>query len=130
MDGKPQLRTFAWDVKETHLYYIKNLNLNALRWPRMTRDVDAWRRQWGEAFTVAHREVPRTAEMLAKKMAQIASYIREAVELTYSMEHAGGSLHQLHLNLKLDLISDLTEDDFADMYAQTVTYGLFAASHS
>jgi hypothetical protein len=127
VDGKPQLRTFAWDVKETHLYYIKNLNLNALRWPVDARDVDAWRRQWGEAFTVAHREVPRTAEMLANKMAQIASYIREAVELTYSMEHAGGSLHQLHLNLKLDLISDLTEDDFADMYAQTVTYGLFAA---
>lgn len=127
VDGKPQLRTFAWDVKETHLYYIKNLNLNALRWPADARDVDAWRRQWGEAFTVAHREVPRTAEMLANKMAQIASYIREAVELTYSMEHAGGSLHQLHLNLKLDLISDLTEDDFADMYAQTVTYGLFAA---
>ncbi len=127
VDGKPQLRTFAWDVKETHLYYIKNLNLNALRWPVDARDVDAWRRQWGEAFTVAHREVPRTAEMLANKMAQIASYIREAVELTYSMEHAGGSLHKLHLNLKLDLISDLTEDDFADMYAQTVTYGLFAA---
>lgn len=127
VDGKPQLRTFAWDVKETHLYYIKNLNLNALRWPVDARDVDAWRRQWGEAFTAPHRYVPTTAEMLAKKMAQIASYIREAVELTYSMEHTGGPLHKLHLNLKLDLISDLTEDDFADMYAQTVTYGLFAA---
>ena len=127
VDGKPQLRTFAWDVKETHLYYIKNLNLNALRWPVDARDADAWRRQWNEAFTVAHREVPRTAEMLAKKMAQIASYIREAVELTYSMEHTGGPLHQLHHNLKLDLISDLSEDDFSDMYAQTVTYGLFAA---
>ena len=127
VDGKPQLRTFAWDVKETHLYYIRNLNLNALRWPADERNVDEWRRQWSEAFTVAHREVPRTAEMLAKKMAQIASYIREAVELTYKMEHAGGSLHQLHHNLKLDLISDLSEDDFADMYAQTVTYGLFAA---
>ena len=124
---RAQLRTFAWDVKETHLYYIKNLNLNALRWPADARDADAWRRQWSEAFTVSHRYVPTTAEMLAKKMAQIASYIREVVELTYSMEHAGGSLHQLHLSLKLDLISDLSEDDFADMYAQTVTYGLFAA---
>lgn len=127
VDGRPQLRTFAWDVKETHLYYIKNLNLNALRWPADARDADAWRRQWSEAFTVAYRYVPTTAEMLAKKMAQIASYIREAVELTYSMEHAGGPLHQLHLSLKMDLISDLSEDDFSDMYAQTVTYGLFAA---
>jgi predicted helicase len=127
VDGKAQLRTFAWDVKETHLYYIKNLNLNALRWPADVGNAEAWRKQWGEAFTVAYRYVPTTAEMLAKKMAQIASYIREAVELTYSMEHSGGPLHQLHLSLKMDLISDLSEADFADMYAQTVTYGLFAA---
>src|SRR3990172_4749089 len=76
VDGKPQLRTFAWDVKETHLYYIKNLNLNSLRWPVDARDVDAWRRQWREAFTAPHRYVVTTAEVLANKMAQIASYIR------------------------------------------------------
>jgi predicted helicase len=129
VDGKPQLRTFAWDVKETHLYYIKNVNLDALRWPTDNgRDANAWQEQWSEAFSVPHRYVPTTAEMLAKKMAQIASYIREAVKLIYGMEHVGrGSLHKLHMNLKLDLISDLSEDDFADMYAQTVTYGLFAA---
>ena len=127
-EGKRQFQTFSWDIKETHLFYIKNFNLNALHWPGDDgKDVDAWRSQWIGAFTVTHRYVPTTAEMLANKMAQIASYIREAVELTYSMEHAGGPLHQLHLSLKMDLISDLTEDDFADMYAQTVTYGLFAA---
>src|SRR5688500_7758271 len=95
VDGKPQLRTFAWDVKETHLYYIKNLNLNALRWPADARDANIWRRQWSEAFTGTHREGPRTARALAKKMAQIASYTREAREPPYRMEHTGRPSHQL-----------------------------------
>jgi predicted helicase len=126
-DGKQELRTFSWDVRETHLYYIKNLNLNALRWPRNIADVAGWSVQWESAFTVAHRYVPTTAQMLAEEMARIARDIREAVNLVYSLEHVGGPMHQLHLSLKMDLISDLSEDDFADMYAQTVTYGLFAA---
>ncbi len=31
---------------------------------------------------------------------------------------------------KTALIHDLNEDDFADMYAQTITYGLFSAAVS
>lgn len=127
VDGKPQLRTFSWDVKESHLYYIMNLNLNALRWPKNEKDIATWRVQWNSAFTVPHHYVQDKAEDLSKEMARIARDIREAVQQIYNIEDTRGSLHQLHLNLKLDLISDLTEDDFADMYAQTVTYGLFAA---
>jgi predicted helicase len=126
-DGRQELRTFSWDVRETHLYYIKNMNLHALRWPSDDSDPAAWRAQWAGAFLVRHREVPQTAEMLATAMARIARDVREAVTEVYAIEHAGGPLHQLHLSLKMDLINDLSEADFADMYAQTVTYGLFAA---
>jgi len=126
-DGKHELRTFSWDVHENHLYYIKNLNLEALRWPTDSADSAAWRTQWSSAFTVIHRYVPTTAQMLAEEMARIARQIRENVLEIYRLEHVGGPLHQLHLSLKLSLINDLTADDFADMYAQTITYGLFAA---
>ena len=122
-----QLRTFSWDVRETHLFYIKNLKLGQLHWPTNPADAQAWRSQWSAAFTVEHRYVVRTAQQLAGEMARIAGEIREAVEALYAAEHSGGPLHQLHLSLKMTLITDLSEADFADMYAQTVAYGLFAA---
>lgn len=125
--GHPQMFTFSWDVRESHLYYISKLNLGALRWPANPADAQAWREQWSAAFRVQQGYVPQTAEMLAQEMARIARDIREAVDELYAVEHVGGPLHQLHLSLKLSLISDLDPAEFADMYAQTVTYGLFAA---
>jgi len=38
-----ELRTFSWDSRETHFYYLKNLNLEALRWPEDETDTEAWR---------------------------------------------------------------------------------------
>jgi type I restriction-modification system DNA methylase subunit len=126
-DGKNELRTFSWDSRESHLYYIKNLNLEALRWPARGVDAAAWRGQWSQAFTVPHRYVPTTAQMLAEQMAHLAADIRDTVLDIYEVEQTGGPLHQLHLSFRLTLINDLSKEDFADMYAQTVTYGLFSA---
>ena len=123
----PELRTFSWDSRESHLYYIKNLNLEALQWPDDETETEAWREQWSQAFRVPHRYVPRTAQSLAEEMAKLARTIRETVLDIYGVEHVGGPLHQLHLSFRMTLINDLTPDDFADMYAQTVTYGLFSA---
>ncbi len=125
--GRPRLFTFSWDVRESHLYYITKLNLGALKWPQDPNNAQAWREQWSAAFCVQQGYVPQTAEMLAQEMARIAGDIREAVAALYEVEHVGGPLRQLHLSLKMSLISDLDPAEFADMYAQTVTYGLFAA---
>jgi len=126
-DGKNELRTFSWDSRESHLYYIKNLNLEALRWPARGVDAAGWRNQWSQAFTVPHRYVPKTAQALAGEMAQLAADIRDTVVEVYDVENTGGPLHQLHLSFRMTLINDLSEDDFADMYAQTIAYGLFSA---
>jgi len=123
----PELHTFSWDSKETHFYYLKNLYLEALRWPEDESDIDAWQRDWDKAFKVEHRYVIRTAQSLAREMAKMAATIRDLVLEVYDLEHSGGPLHQLHLSFKMVLIHDLTVEDFADMYAQTVTYGLFSA---
>jgi len=126
-DTGPQLRTFSWDAHETHFYYLENLNLKGLRWPENPADAAAWRAQWSQAFTAAHRETISTSQALASRMARLASAIRLLVLQTVEAEQEGGPFHRLYAEFKRVLIHDLDADDFADMYAQTVTYGLFTA---
>ncbi len=67
------------------------------------------------------------ARELAGRMAQLAHLLREAVEKWLGVEHADGKLHGLMAGFKESLLHDLTDAQFADMYAQTISYGLFAA---
>jgi len=127
-DRVAELRTFSWDSRETHFYYIKNLNLEALRWPEADTDANAWREQWGQAFAVEHRYVIRTSQTLAREMARHAATVRELVNDVYALETGEGPLHQLYAIFKETLLHDLTPDAFADMVAQTVAYGLFSAA--
>jgi len=71
-----------------------------------------------------------TAEDLAEQMAWRTHLMRDAI--LKSRDHQGrfsGELRGLFDAFKLVLIHDLSEEQFADMYAQTVAYGLFAARH-
>ncbi len=124
--GPPQLQTFSWDERETHLYYL-NLNLERLRWPEDTDDVEAWREQWSSAFTTTHRQVIKTSKELSVELAKFARHTRELVREVYGYEAEGGSLHRLHESFRTVLIQDLDVDGFADMVAQTIAYGLFSA---
>lgn len=64
---------------------------------------------------------------LAERMARVARLIRETISRAFKTEGSGGSLHQQMKGFREVLIHDLTEEQFADMYAQTICYGLFAA---
>ncbi len=125
-EGPPQLQTFSWDERETHLHYL-NLNLERLRWPEDTDDVEAWREQWSNAFTTTHRQVIRTSKELSVELARFARHTRELVREVYGYEAENGSLHRLHNSFRTVLIQDLDVDGFADMVAQTIAYGLFSA---
>ena len=76
-------------------------------------------------FTFA---LPRryTPEALAKALASRTHYLREQVLL--ELDRSNGKLMGFYKAFQQHLIAGLTKEDFADMYAQTVTYGLFAAS--
>lgn len=124
----PELRTFSWDSRETHFYYLRNLNLNALRWPRDDRNVDAWRDQWRRAFLNIYRYTIHTSEKLAGQMAKQARIIRELVDDLYTAEGENGPLHRLYERLRIDLIHDLQPANFGDMIAQTITSGAFSAA--
>ncbi len=68
-----------------------------------------------------------TPEDLAKQMARLTRTIRLATEEALKAETERGELRQLKRGFNEILLPDLNDPEFADMYAQTVSYGLFAA---
>lgn len=129
----PVLRVLGWDGADTTLktQYVAETLKNRLHWPENAEDHDAWRTQWRGAFRHRLGHVIKTASDLADALAGFARKIRDAA--TTIMEHeseAKGQLRKLHRAFQSGLISDLSEEDFADTYAQTVTYGLLTAAIS
>jgi len=68
-----------------------------------------------------------TPKALAKRMAALAQLIRDAINTALNDSDRGGMLRQQLESFRSVLIRDLTGEQFADMYAQTICYGLFAA---
>jgi predicted helicase len=64
---------------------------------------------------------------LASHMAKLAHLIRISIEEALKQESETGNLHGQLKAFQDTLIPDLKPDQFADMYAQTIAYGLFAA---
>jgi len=98
-----------------------------LQWPDNAKDIDAWRDEWSKAFTVEHLYVPRTSKELAIRLARFAAEIRESIPEMHKIEKQKGPIHTLHKAFREALIKDMELSDFADMIAQTITYGLFSA---
>jgi hypothetical protein len=67
---------------------------------------------------------------LAERMARLAHAIRDLVVVSLGSESASSTLRDLHQAFKEVLIPDLSHQDFADMFAQTLAYGLFAARYN
>jgi len=63
---------------------------------------------------------------LARRMAALARMTRDLIEETFRRETEQGMLHAQLKAFRETLIPFLTPAQFADMYAQTITYGLFA----
>jgi predicted helicase len=64
---------------------------------------------------------------LAERMAKLAQVIRMLIGRAVASEETSGKLHQQLQGFREVLIHDLDAERFADMYAQTICYGLFAA---
>ena len=67
-----------------------------------------------------------TPKELATRMAKLAHIIRNLIINTFENETEAGSLHSQLAAFRDNLIPDLKVEQFADMYAQTIAYGLFA----
>jgi predicted helicase len=82
-------------------------------------------------FLTIQAETISTPKELAKRMASIARLIRVTIERALETENTDDSdfdpLHDQMQSFRKVLLPDLTEEQFADLYAQTIAYGLFSA---
>ncbi|HSW13229.1 MAG TPA: type ISP restriction/modification enzyme [Solimonas sp.] len=130
--SKATLRVLGWDDDDTNLKldHVADQLKTCLTWPKDPNDVPAWRKRWAAAFELRPRQVIDTAEDLALRLAELAKRIRNRMLLVLPRESESGELRKLLKGFKTALIHDLNEAQFADMYAQTITYGLFSAAVS
>jgi N-6 DNA Methylase len=80
-----------------------------------------------QGFMLTQTPTVSNPKELAIRMAALAQLIRNAINLAFKSEEGGGSLHTQMEGFRQVLLPDLTNEQFADMYAQTICYGLFAA---
>ena len=125
----PTLKVLGWDNLDTplHLDHVAELLIERLAWPEDDKDLASWRDTWRSAFTLRHREVITTSKALAVRLAGLARNIRDRIRTVLAIETENGPVTRLMKAFKEALIHDLDADTFADMYAQTIAYGLLSA---
>ena len=128
----PTLRVLGWDGGDTSLKldHLATTLREKLHWPDAKESLEHWRARWSGVFRHRGGHVINTSDMLAEAMAVLAKRIRDAAQTLIDRETDNGPLRKLHAAFKLNLIHDLTEEGFADTYAQTITYGLLTAAIS
>ena len=126
----PVLKVLGWDDDDTilHLQDTYKTLVSSLNWDNTpVDDLDAWREHWASAFKVGHREVINTTKELVVELAHLATVIKKSVLTSINAETEKGPWKKLMLAFQKTLIKDLNEEQFADVIAQTISYGLLTA---
>ncbi len=84
-------------------------------------------REMFRSFLDQKPEKIKIAKELATKMGHKARMMRDIIKETFRQEEKSGILHGQFAAFREVLLHDLKEEQFADMYAQTICYGLFSA---
>lgn len=125
----PTLKVLGWDNLDTPLKLddVARKLTQHLSWPDDEDDADAWRERWRAAFQLRHGEVIDTSRALSARLAELAQAIRDRTRSALEIESESGPLTRLMQAFRTALLDDLDADGFADMYAQTIAYGLLSA---
>ena len=125
----PTLKVLEWDHLDTPLHHhaVDRQLTDHLTWPNDESDPDVWRQRWRAAFTLRHREVITTSRELSERLAELARAIRDRIGTALAIETESGRFTKLMKAFQTTLVHDLDEGGFADMYAQTIAYGLLSA---
>lgn len=127
--GLPQIKMISCAPAVEDFTQIRTFEerISHLSWVKDVTDTQAWYEQWSSAFVTAYHQVIRDSASLTVKLAAEAQAIRDRILDIYAVETHEGYVHKLFKDFKDNLIHDMTKQQFADMYAQTVVYGLFSA---
>lgn len=127
-DSKRVLRVLSWtgNPTETRLGLLVQRALTELKWtdergPRLVVEPDA------TSSFAAYREGIRSAKTLSRRMAEVAQDVRDEVKALLAVETDSGPMRSLYRDVQERLIGDISAARFADVYAQTMVYGLLTA---
>jgi predicted helicase len=81
-------------------------------------------------FTTQKSISIRTPKELAKLMAEKAKMLKNVIYKSIKDKESIGEVEHQYEVFKQMLIHDLSEEQFADIYSQTVAYGMFAARYN
>lgn len=125
----PVMKVLGWNAQDTRLHneHVANLLQNKLVWPDDPEDIDNWRKTWASAFELRLNQVIKSSKDLATRLADLASDIRARVNQLLGAEDDAGPMRTMLEAFRKNLIQDLNDDGFSDMFAQTIAYGMLAA---
>ncbi|MCY3805728.1 MAG: N-6 DNA methylase, partial [bacterium] len=124
-----EFRPLTWrpDSPPGHLRRLADDLLPWLDWPDDDRDVESWRAGWRQAFKLPAGQAIRDAARLAERMASTASDLRSQIAEALDAEAGEGPFSTLLGEVRTQLVSDVDSARFADMCAQTLTYGVLSS---
>lgn len=127
-DSKRVLRVLSWSDRptEARLNLLVRKAVPELSWtaadaPRLVVDPA------GSRALAAYREGLRSAKQLSRRMAEVAQDVRDEVTDLLAVETNTGPIRGLYRDVREQLLGDISEERFADVYAQTMVYGLLTA---
>ncbi len=130
----PQRNLILTDYLEFH-WYVDGERRQTARLARAARGGKLAAEQDGAeavsglliAFLSQKAEPVNSPKELALRMARLTHFTRDMIVTAFEKGSASPLLHDLHDAFERALIPDLPIPQFADMFAQTLAYGLFAA---
>jgi len=118
---------FRWYVEGEHRWTARLGELDASGKPKAIPGGEREVAGLLGAFLAQKSKTIGTAADLARRMAGMTRIIRDQIVNGLKYESEPGSLHGWLAAFRESLLPDIDEHTFADMFAQTLAYGLFAA---
>jgi len=118
---------FRWYVKGEHRKTIRLGEVADHRKLKKTKDGSAELADLLKSFLSQKAQGAANAKDLAVRLAYLAHEIRTVVVNGFAQDLVSHNVKDLRDAVKRELIPALTDEDFADLFSQTLAYGFFGA---